>query len=481
MTGLRYSERGARTILATSAALFMVSACSKAPQRQMRPTATVAVAPVKRATVPYNLDANGVVMPLQSAAVSAQVDGIVQDVLFQEGQEVTKGQVLFKIDPRPYQAAYQTALANLERDQANYANAKSAYDRYQKLIELRYITKDEGDTRQATAQSTEAIVKADEAQVEQAKFNLDNTAIRAPISGKTGGLLVRKGNLVRAGAATQLVVINQIRPILVRFAVPSTELPTILQYGAKGGLPVTATPSGASAPVAQPLDAPASPTAGGLAAAAAGDPPAGAGGAVDGVADPRGAGGSRGAAAQPAVQQQSRALPAATGSLSFIDNAVDTTTGTVQLKATFANGDGRLWVGQFAATTLHLYDEQNALVVPAQAVVTGQRGTYVYVVDASDTARQKPVVVERTAAGLAVITSGVSEGDRVVTDGQSRLTPNSPVQIRTGSESPDMQMGGGRGRGGRGGRGGPGAGPGGGRQRGDSGRGNFGARGRPQS
>ncbi len=424
------------------AVAVLAVACSKAPPKQGRPVVTVAVAPVKRATVPYNLDANGVVTPMQTATVAPQVDGIVTDVLFSEGQEVTKGQVLFTIDPRPYQAAYQMAVANLERDRANEANAKSAYERYKKLIALRYITEDEGNTRAASAASSEAVVRADEAAVEQARFNLDNTKIRAPISGKTGSLLVRKGNLVRAGASTPLVTINQIRPILVRFAVPSTELPLILQYGAKGGLPVVAIPSGATASTAAPLDAPAG-------------TPANLGPTIgsSNSANPGAADGGGPAAPPAAVLQQSRVLPPTTGSLSFVDNAVDTTTGTVQLKATFANNDGRLWVGQFAATTLHLYDEQNALVVPAQAVVTGQRGTYVYIVDQSDTARQRAVVVERTANGLSVVTSGLVEGDRVVTDGQSRLTPNAKVAIRTGSESADAPTGG-RGRGGRPGRGG---------------------------
>ena len=457
MIGLDLPERAVRLAIVAPAALLVLSACSKAPQRQMRPPVTVAIAPARHATVPYDLEANGVVTPLQSAAVAAQVDGIITDVLFQEGQEVTKGQVLFRVDPRPYQAAYDVAVANLQRDRANAANAKSAYDRYKKLIQLRYITTDEGDTRQTAAAASEAVVKADEAAVEQARFNLDNTTIRAPISGKTGSLLVRRGNLVRAGGTTPLVVINQIRPIMVRFAVPSTELPLILQYGAKGGLPVIAVPSGAAAPVSQPLDSAADVPMSGV---ASGDVSANAGGraAGDPAADPPG--GTAGAtAARTPVLQQGRSLPPASGKLSFIDNAVDTTTGTVQLKATFANNDGRLWVGQFAATTLHLYDEQNALVVPAQAVVPGQRGTYVYVVDQTDTARQRPVVVERSADGLAVIASGVNDGDRVVTDGQSRLTPNAKVIIRTGSESMDAPAGEARARGNRGKRGGRPAAP----------------------
>ena len=217
---------------------------------------------------------------------------------------------------------------------------------------------------------------------------------------------------------------------MVRFAVPASQLPLILQYGARGRLPVTAFPGGAavSANLADsstgaPVDAPAqlTPASGGGVGTrqGAGDPPSFAPGA------------------SPAL-----------GTLSFIDNAVDTTTGTVTLKATFANNDGSLWAGQFASTTLRLFIEQNALVVPTQAVVTGQRGTYVYVVD-GDTARQRPVAIERTAGGIAIVASGLSDGARVVTDGQSRLTPGAKVLIR----SPNDSAGGGAAAGAVGGRG----------------------------
>jgi multidrug efflux system membrane fusion protein len=166
------------------------------------------------------------------------------------------------------------------------------------------------------------------------------------------------------------------------------------------------------------------------------------------------------------VQQASALGESMTGKLSFIDNAVDTATGTVQLKATFDNSSGRMWAGQFATTSLHLYDQQDALVVPQQAIVTGQRGSYVYVVDQSDTARQRAVVVERTAGGLAIIASGVHDGDRVVTEGQSRLTPDAPVRFRGASEANGRGgngNNGGRRGGGRGGRrGGNGGGSGGG-------------------
>src|SRR6185437_13324905 len=316
--------------------LLTLSACAKKQPRPPRPPATVSVATARRASVPYMIEANGVVTPMQSVAVASQVDGIVTDVDFQEGQEVAEGQVLFHIDPRPYRAAYDQALAVLARDSATAANAQMEFDRYSKLLAAHVITAEEGDVQRTSAAATDATVRADRAAVANAKFNLDNTVIRAPISGKTGALLVKRGNLVRAGGGTPLVQINQVRPILVRFAIPSSQLTLLLQYGARGGLPVTAVPGGV---------APASPSIDSLAAAAA-----------DPVQDPssQGPNGSGAAGVLQQGGQGSSLGERVVGQLSFIDNAVDTTTGTVQLKATFDNASGRLWAGQYASTSLHL-------------------------------------------------------------------------------------------------------------------------------
>ncbi len=469
-----------------------------------RPAPSVVVVPARRANVPYVIEANGVVTPLQSASVLSQVDGIIQSVDFQEGQEVRQGQPLFHIDPRPYQNAYEQAVAVLERDSANWANAKANADRTRQLLQSKVITQQEGDATLTTAATTEATLRADRANVAQARFNLENTIIRAPISGKTGGLLVKKGNLVRAGGNQALVVINQVRPILVRFAIPSSELPLVLQYGSQGGLPVAAVPGGIAPPspsidslaaeaMAQPADGQAAMPGNGTGrrggrqggnggnAGNAGNgtnaTTANASGANGGGANAGGAGrtggrnggGMRGngtnAGAGTAVQQQGGTAimgERLSGKLSFIDNAVDTATGTVQLKATFDNSNGRLWAGQFATTSLHLFDEQNALVVPQQAIVTGQRGSYVYVVDQADTARQRAVVVERIADGLAIIASGIHDGDRVVTEGHLRLTPDTKVQIRGANDSASGGAGAnGARRGRRGGNGGNGGGNGG--------------------
>lgn len=386
-------------------------ACSKPQKRPTRPPVAVAVVAARRSPVPYNIEANGIVTPIQSAAVASQVDGIVKEVLFNEGQDVDRGQPLFQIDSRPYRNAYDQAVATLARDSASAANAKKQVNRYAELVQQRYVTKEEGDQLEATSAASDAVVRADRAAVANAKLNLDNTTIRAPISGKTGSLLVRVGNLVHANGATPLVTINQVRPIMVRFAVPASQLPLILQYGSRGGLPVTAIaggaaagPTGDSSAAGSPVDAPAQ-----LTPTQQGD-----------NSDP------------PASGLATRSI--ARGTLSFIDNAVDTATGTVTLKATFPNVDGSLWAGQFAATTLRLFVEQNALVVPVQAVVTGQRGPYVYVVD-GDTAKQRPVSIARTAAGVAVVASGLDEGARVVTDGQSRLTPGARVIVRSPGDS----------------------------------------------
>ncbi len=496
MTGLRpFARRASQFVAAALLVPFVVTGCAKKQERQQRPPAMVAVAPARRATVPYVIEANGIVTPMQTASVIAQVDGIVQSVDFQEGQEVRQGQPLFHIDPRPYQNAYDQATAVMARDSATWANAKANADRTRSLLASKVITQQEGDVNITAAATTEATLRADRANVAQARFNLENTVIRAPIGGKTGGLLVRRGNLVRSGGQAPLVVINQVRPILVRFAIPSSQLPLVLQYGAKGGLPVAAVPGGiapatpsidslAAAAMAQPSD-PMGQQAnggnggngggrrggrrGGNAEGGPGGPSDGTGNGGTGNGGRRGGGqGAAGAAGAgqngggAPVQQGATQGESMSGKLSFIDNAVDTATGTVQLKATFDNSTGRMWAGQFATTSLHLYDQENALVVPQQAIVTGQRGAYVYVVDQADTARQRAVVVERTAGGLAIVANGIRDGDRVVTEGQSRLTPDVAVRIRGAGDGNGPRgggNGGGRKGGGRGGkRGGNGGG-----------------------
>ncbi|HJQ10631.1 MAG TPA: efflux RND transporter periplasmic adaptor subunit [Gemmatimonadaceae bacterium] len=350
-------------------ALVVVAACSKKdPPRQ--PTVPVSVTTVTRSIVPYIVTANGVAEPMQTVAVEAQVNGILQRVAFAEGQEVQAGQVLFQIDPRPYQAVLNQARAQLTRDEAIAANARRDATRYAALVKEGYVTSSQADQADANAVSAAANVEGDRANVQKAALDLANTTIRAPISGKTGSLLVRQGNLVKANSEPPLVIINQIRPILVRFSVPQSQFTEIQRYYRSGNaLLVRSRPSeGTSIPV--------------------------------------------------------------DGTLAFVDNNVDTTTGTVMLKARFTNPEGTIWPGQYMNIALQLYVDANALTLPAPAVLTGQQGTYVYTVDTANTAKQTPVQVARTLDSVAVIASGLREGERVVVDGQSRLLPGAKVAIR---------------------------------------------------
>ena len=352
----------------------VAAACSD-PKPPPPPPVPVMVATAARQDVPFELDATGSVEPMQTVAVVSQVGGTLMRVDFKEGDDVREGQVLFEIDPRPFDAALQQAEAVLERDRAQLGSAEQDVQRYSQLAAKDYVTAQQLEQTKANAAALQGTVRADQAAVEQARLNRQYATIRAPISGRAGGLLVKPGNVVKANGQT-LVTINQIEPILVRFAVPAAHLPSIRQH-AGGTLPVHAQPLGDS-------------------------------------------------------------TAAASGTLSFIDNAVDSTTGTILLKGRFANADGRLWPGEFVNVALQLYVQPNALTIPSQAVVQGQEGTYVFVIQPDLTARQQNVVVARSAGGLAVINSGLTAGDKVVTDGQLRLTSGTRVQIKsaTGGDQP---------------------------------------------
>lgn len=349
--------------------LLAVVACGKTdPPRQSK--VPVSVTTVKRTSVPFVITANGVAEPMQTVAVEAQVNGILNRVTFSEGQQVQTGQVLFELDARQYVAVLDQARGQLARDEAMAASARRDAARYAALVTEGYVTGSQADQAEATATSAAATVAADRATVEKAALDVANCTIRAPIAGRTGSLLVRQGNLVKANSVPPLVVINQIQPILVRFSVPQSQFPNIQRYYRNGNaLQVRATPSEGSG---VPLD----------------------------------------------------------GTLAFVDNNVDSTTGTVLLKARFANSDGNLWPGQYTNVALQLYVDPNALTVPAPAVLTGQQGTYVYTVDTASAANQRPVQVSRTVDSLAVIASGLKEGEKVIVDGQSRLIPGSKVTIK---------------------------------------------------
>lgn len=344
-----------------------VTACSK-PTTPPKPPVAVTVATAQRGDAPYVVHANGLVEPAQTVAVQSQVGGVLMSVHFKEGDEVKAGQLLFEIDPRPFRAALDQANAVLARDNANLISARNDADRYAALVAKDFVTKSQADQATAAAAAAQAVVAADKAAVDNAKFNLDNATITAPITGKTGVLLVKQGNLVKPSSVPPLVVINQIHPIDVHFTVPDRELPVVQKYaGAVKKLRVTVTP--------------------------------------------RGTGSSE------------------VGELNMLDNGVDTTTGTVTLKAQFANPAGHLWPGQFVAVDLELYVQQGVVLVPTTAVQTGQDGQFVFVVSADRTAVVHPVTAGLVVGDQTVIEKGVDAGNVVVTDGQSRLTPNVKVEI----------------------------------------------------
>jgi multidrug efflux system membrane fusion protein len=332
----------------------------------------VVIATVERRSVPFELPATGTVEPLQTVAVQAQVGGSLRRVAFREGDEVKRGQLLFELDSRPYHAALNQALAALARDRAQAANAAQEAKRFESLVEKQYVTTQQYEQARTAASTAEANLAGSQAAVDQARLNLQYATIRAPIAGRTGSLLVREGNLVRANATQPLVTINQIRPILVRFAVPADNLPLIQEHLGKS-IVVRAEPSGG------------------------GDP--------------------------------------SEGALSFVDNAVDTATGTILLKGRFPNDDGALWPGGFVNVRLQLFVEPDALVVPAAAVVSGQQGSFVFVIQADSSAATKPVTVNRTAGDFAIVSGDVQAGDRVVVDGQLRLRQGSKVQIKAPADT----------------------------------------------
>jgi multidrug efflux system membrane fusion protein len=351
--------------------LVVLGACAK-KKAPATPPVPVTVATAERRAVPLELPATGTVEPLQTVSVQAQVSGILQRVAFKEGDEVKQGQVLFQLDPRPYRAALDQAVAILARDRAQATNAAQDAKRYEALVEKEYVTSQQYDQVRTSAAATEATLAGSQAAVDQARLNLQYATIRAPITGRTGSLLVREGNLVRGTTSEPLVRINRLRPILVRFAVPADNLPLIQAHLGKD-LVVRAEPSGG------------------------GDP--------------------------------------SEGTLSFVDNAVDSTTGTILLKGRFPNDDGSLWPGGFVNVRLQLYVEPDALVIPAAAVVSGQQGSFVFVIQGDSSAATKAVTVTRTAGDFAIVTGDVQPGDRVVVDGQLRLRQGSKVQIKAAADT----------------------------------------------
>jgi multidrug efflux system membrane fusion protein len=392
----------------------------------------VVTAKVQTKSVPVTIPAVGTAEALATVQIRAQVTGQLSAVSFAEGQEVKKGQLLFTLDPRPFEAALQQAQAVLARDTATATNAEQQHARYEDLYKRGLIPRDQYETQNASSQSLQATLAADRAAVDNATLNLNYTRIVAPMTGRTGALGVHTGDLVRANDATPLVVINQVSPIYVTFAVPGRYLGQIRQFQARQPLVVQARGQAPIAPGAQ-APAPVTPQPGLAQQVAPGQ----------GATMP----------AQPGLIENGR--------VTFIDNSVDATTGTIKLKATFQNSDQGLWPGLFVQVTLNLTEEAGSIVVPATAVQPSASGQYVYVVKSDRTAEVRPVTVARQFGEEMIIARGLSDGEEVVTDGQLRLTPGAQVSVAgpRGSGAGSGE-GGGRGRGrGRGAPGGGGQGP----------------------
>jgi multidrug efflux system membrane fusion protein len=387
--------------------LALLAACSgeKANGKTGPPPGVpVTAATVEQRAVPVQVQAIGNVQAVASVTILSQVDGQVFRVHFAEGQDVKKGDLLFTLDQRPFEASLQQAEAtlardvaqlkqaeaNLAKDQAQLATAKVQTRRYKELIDDGAVSSEQYDAVRTTAETFEAavqadgaavenakaVIKADQAVVENARIQLGYTAIRAPMEGRTGNLLVHEGNAVKArDQAGAMVVINQIHPIYVGFAVPEQYLPDITKYRAAGTLKVEAVPPG---------------------------------------------------------QEQGPAR----GELTFINNTVDPSTGTIQIKATFANADNRLWPGQFLNVVLTLTTEPNAVVVPSQAIQTGQQGSYVFVIKPDLTVETRPVVPGLPVGNETVVQKGLAPGERVVTEGQIRLVPGVKVDVKPPTSAP---------------------------------------------
>jgi multidrug efflux system membrane fusion protein len=350
----------------------------QAPQQEGVP---VTVAQVEKKTVPQQVTAIGTVEPMQTVQVRTQIGGTLTGVHFREGQEVKRGDLLFTLDARPYQAAVAQAQSAVARDRAKLIDAEANAGRLTELAKREFVTQQQAETARADAASLKATVAADEAAVEQARLNLAYCTIRSPVTGRTGSVLVHAGNVVKANDVT-LVVIDQLQPIYVSFAVPERVLP---QIRARAGeqLSVAARLSDQ-----KPGEVPES------------------------------------AAIHGQVEQ---------GVLTFVDNAVNSQTGTILLKATFDNKDESLWPGSFAMATLTLGELRDATVAPSQAVQRGQQGQYVFVVKQDGTVESRLVTVSVQDEHQAVIEKGLRPGEVVVTDGQLRLAPGARVQVKGGT------------------------------------------------
>jgi membrane fusion protein, multidrug efflux system len=350
--------------------LATLSGCSResGAKRPLAPVPVLAAQAVEK-DVPVQLHAIGNVMPFAKVTIRSQITGQLQEVHFKEGQELHKGDLLFTIDPRPPQAALDQARANLARDEAQLENARIVFERVKQLFESRFASQEDFDNARAAMDALQGTALADRAAITNAALNLDYTTIRAPVDGVAGAQLVFAGNILKS-PDDQMVIINQIHPIYVAFAVPERYLAEIRHEMRAQPLKVTATFDGLNSPAPQ-------------------------------------------------------------GEVTFVDNTVDTTTGTILLKATFANTDSALWPGQFVQVDMTLKETPRAVVVPGQAIQTGQNGDYVFVVKPDQAVEMRPVKSGESVNGETVVARGLKAGETVVTDGQLNLVAGRTVVIKT--------------------------------------------------
>jgi multidrug efflux system membrane fusion protein len=361
-----FAVSSARWLLFTVVFTVIIHGCSS-KEKPALPPAPVTVASAVAKIVPVKINAVGNVEPYQTISVKAQITGQITKINFREGQDVRKGTLLFELDCRPYVEALKQAEANLARDTAQAKNAEVDLQRYTALLQDQFVTRQQYDQVRTNWAALEATLKADKAVVENSRVQIQYCSIYSPIDGRTGSLKVNQGNILKANDV-EVVVVNQIEPIYVTFAVPEKDLPTVKKYQVQGKLKVEALINGDAHPEA--------------------------------------------------------------GVLTFIDNAVNKVTGTITLKGTFANRERRLWPGQFVSTVLTLTTIPDAIVVPSRAIDTGQSGQYVFVVTPELTVEMRPVTIGSSVSGETVILKGLQAGERVVTDGQLRLIPGANVTIK---------------------------------------------------
>lgn len=361
---------------------MIVSACGKgtkeADKKPPPRTASVLVANSTIQDIPVVISAIGEVEASSTISIRPQVGGQVQKVHFKEGQEVRKGDLLVTIDPRPYEITVKQAEAALARDTAQYENASSDANRYKELLANGFVSSSQYDQARTAASMFEAALKSDHAALDRAKLDLSYCYIHAPKSGRTGDLLVHEGNLVKANDDKPLVVIESIEPVYVDFALPEAQLAILRDKLRTGGLTAT-------------------------------------------------------------VSSQDGSVTPVEGKISFLDNAVDRATGTIKMKSVFQNTDRKLWPGQFVNVVLTLSIHKGAVVVPSEAVQTGQDGTYIYVIKPDMTADLKPVTTGPTYNGMTVIEQGIGAAERVVTDGHLRLLPGMKIEIK-GEDTKEQQQ-----------------------------------------